>query len=61
MRKLLAGCVCSLLFACAAFAGEGHDHGEAPAAASGPALPRFTATSDMFELVGVLDGQHLAL
>ncbi len=42
-------------------AGEGHDHGEAPAAASGPALPRFTATSDMFELVGVLDGQHLAL
>ena len=44
-----------------ALAGEGHDHGEAPAAASGPALPRFAATSDLFELVGVLDGQKLAL
>lgn len=42
-------------------AGDGHDHGEAPAAAGGPALPRFAATSDLFELVGVLDGQKLAL
>lgn len=44
-----------------ALAGEGHDHGEAPATAAGPALPRFAATSDLFELVGVLDGQKLAL
>lgn len=44
-----------------ALAGEGHDYGEAPAAAAGPALPRFAATSDLFELVGVLDGQKLAL
>ena len=37
-------------------AGEGHDHGsEAPAAAS-QALPRFTAVSEAFELVGVLSG-----
>lgn len=43
-----------------ALAGDGHDHGEAPAASS-PALPRFAATSDLFELVGVLDGQKLAL
>lgn len=42
-------------------ADAGHDHGEAPAAAAGPALPRFAATSDLFELVGVLDGQKLAL
>lgn len=42
-------------------AGDGHDHGEAPAAAGGAALPRFAATSDLFELVGVLDGQKLAL
>ena len=42
-------------------AGDGHDHGEAPAASGGPALPRFAATSDLFELVGVLDGQKLAL
>lgn len=44
-----------------ALAGEGHDHGEAPAVASGPAQPRFAATSNLFELVGVLSGQKLAL
>lgn len=44
-----------------AFADAGHDHGEAPATAAGPALPRFAATSDLFELVGVLDGKKLAL
>ena len=45
----------------AVHADAGHDHGEAPAAAAGPAMPRFAATSDLFELVGVLDGQKLAL
>ena len=44
-----------------AWAGEGHDHGDAPAAMAGPALPRFTAVSELFELVGVLDGKHLTL
>jgi hypothetical protein len=44
-----------------ALAGPGHDHGEAPAAAAGTALPRFAATSDLFELVGVLDGQKITL
>jgi hypothetical protein len=41
-------------------AGEGHDHGPAPAA-TGPALPRFAASSELFELVGVLEGKRLAL
>jgi hypothetical protein len=45
----------------AVHADAGHDHGEAPAAAAGPAMPRFAATSDLFELVGVLDGQKLSL
>lgn len=44
-----------------ALADDGHNHGEAPATAAGPAMPRFAATSDLFELVGVLDGQKLAL
>ena len=44
-----------------ALADDGHNHGEAPAAAAGPSSPRFAATSDLFELVGVLDGQKLAL
>ncbi|QTN30511.1 hypothetical protein HZ993_06150 [Rhodoferax sp. AJA081-3] len=43
------------------WSGEGHDHGEAPAAVGGPAKPRFTATSEAFELVGVVDGKHIVL
>ena len=43
------------------WAGEGHDHGEAATAAGGPAKPRFTATSEAFELVGVVNGKHITL
>jgi len=51
-----------LFFASAAArAGDGHDHGEAAAAAAGPALSRFTASSELFELVGVLKGRQLTL
>ena len=42
-------------------AGDGHDHGAAAPAATGPALPRFTAVSDLFELVGVLNGKQIIL
>jgi hypothetical protein len=42
-------------------AGDGHDHGDAPAAPAGQALPRFAAVSDSFELVGVLDGKQITL
>ena len=42
-------------------AGDGHDHGEAPSAAGGPAKPRFTATSEAFELVGVVNGKNITL
>jgi hypothetical protein len=44
-----------------AHAGAGHDHGEAPAATSGAASPRFAATSENFELVGILNEKNLAL
>ncbi|MDQ5919115.1 MAG: hypothetical protein QG660_2230, partial [Pseudomonadota bacterium] len=44
-----------------ALAGDGHDHGEAPASAGGPAAPRFSSASDVFELVGVVEGKRLAL
>lgn len=40
---------------------EGHAHGNEPAAASGPTQPRFAATSDLFELVGVVNGTQLTL
>lgn len=53
----------SLLLAAPAWAGPGHDHGEdAPAASPAvPAAPRFAALSELFELVGVLDGRQLTL
>lgn len=62
-RALCAGLflATALLLASGVQADEGHDHGEAPAAASGPALPRFSASSELFELVGVLDGKQLTL
>ena len=44
-----------------AMAGDGHDHGQAAPAATGPALPRFAAVSDLFELVGVLNGKQITL
>lgn len=42
-------------------AGPGHDHGEAGPTATGSALPRFTAVSETFELVGVLNGKQITL
>lgn len=51
----------ALLGPAASLAGEGHDHGDAPRAATGPALPRFAAASELFELVGVLDGRRITL
>lgn len=44
----------SALFVTFALAGDGHDHGEAKPTAAGPASPRFTAQSDLFEAVGIL-------
>jgi hypothetical protein len=44
-----------------AHAGPGHDHGDAAPVATGPALPRFVAISESFELVGVLNGKQLTL
>jgi hypothetical protein len=46
----------------AGLAGPGHDHGDAVTAAIGStALPRFAATSETFELVGVLQDKQLTL
>ena len=44
-----------------AWAGPGHDHGDAPAAAAGSALPRVTSHSDLFELVGVVDKGEMTI
>jgi hypothetical protein len=59
----LAALLVSLAIACpgVAQAGPGHDHGEAAPATTGSALPRFTAVSETFELVGVLNGKQITL
>ncbi|KPF50823.1 hypothetical protein IP87_01560 [beta proteobacterium AAP121] len=60
-RTSAAILLAALLCAPALFAGEGHDHGHAAPAATSPALPRFTAESELFELVGVLSGRQITL
>jgi len=42
-------------------ADDGHNHDAAPSAPTGPALPRFVATSELFELVGVVNGKQLTV
>jgi hypothetical protein len=42
-------------------ADAGHDHGAAAPNISNPGLPRFAATSDLFELVGIVNGTQLTL
>lgn len=54
-------CVAALLHPSLAGAGADHDHGPSAAAAHSPALPRFAAVSESFELVGVLDGRQITL
>jgi hypothetical protein len=39
----------------------GDDHAETPVAAAGSALPRFAAESELFELVGVVNGKQITL
>ena len=54
-------CAAAILAASPAWAGPGHDHGDAAPAAVGQALPPFTAVSETFELVGVLSGKQITL
>lgn len=51
------------LWAATAAAHEGHDHGDETPAASAPivAAPRFATASDVFELVGALEGRRIVL
>ena len=43
------------------WAGAGHDHGDAPLAATGTASPRVTSHSDLFEVVGMVEGNELKI
>lgn len=56
-----AMCAAAMFVAAPTWAGPGHDHGDAAPAAVGQALPRFSAVSETFELVGVLSGKQITL
>ena len=53
--------VALVLASVAARAGEGHDHGPAAPTSTSMASPRFAAVSEIFELVGVLNGKQITL
>lgn len=61
MLIALMGVIVLALSVPTAWAGEGHDHGETPTVVGGLALPRFTAVSELFELVGVVNGKQITL
>lgn len=62
-KRLKALCLATLIAASplATWADAGHDHGAPAPAALGSGLPRFSAVSESFELVGVLNGKQLSL
>ena len=60
--RLLAAALLAAALLAPALAHEGHDHGDEPPAAALPALaPRTEASSDLFELLVVLDAAQLTL
>ena len=44
-----------------AWADAGHDHGNTPAAVTSSAAPRVTSHSDLFELVGMVEGNEMKI
>ena len=63
LKRLNAFCLATLVVATpiTSWADAGHDHGAPAAAAPGSGTPRFSAVSETFELVGVLNGKQLTL
>lgn len=62
MNNFLRVALAMAIGACnTALAGPGHDHGDDAASPAPAGLPRFAAASELFELVGVLDGSRLTL
>jgi membrane fusion protein, heavy metal efflux system len=63
MMRFLKSCALLVTLAFIAtitIAGPGHDHGhDAPANVTSPASPRFAASSDLFEVVGILKDKEL--
>jgi cobalt-zinc-cadmium efflux system membrane fusion protein len=65
-RRLLATIFIAFFVACVtvsnpAFASPGHDHGDKPTVTTGTAAPRVSAHSDLFELVGMVQGNEMKI
>ena len=58
---LIATLLILIVFINPVWAGPGHDHGDEPAAATGTASPRVSTHSDLFELVGKVEGNSLKI
>ena len=63
LKRLNVYCLATFIAATpfTAWADAGHDDSAAPTAAASSAQPQFTAVSETFELVGVLNGKLLTL
>lgn len=61
LRGALAAFALLIAVASPTLAGPGHDHGPETSTADGTVLPRFTAVSELFELVGILNGKSLTV
>jgi hypothetical protein len=63
MTSILVALSAAIALAPFSVAGPGHDHSHDHAAptATGPALPRFAAQSDLFDAVGVLGKEELVI
>lgn len=59
--RLLLVSLVSLLLPALSTAGPGHDHGDAAVATAAPASPRFSAITELFEVVGIVERDHLAV
>ena len=60
-RNLLVWLAMAMFMSLSARADDVHNHDAAPATPTGPALPRFAATSELFELVGVVNDKQLTV
>ena len=57
----LAALIALMAYSTATHADEGHDHGDAAPVATGTGSPRVGVHSDLFELVGIVDGGAMTI
>lgn len=61
MKKILLALISSMVFTTAAIAGPGHSHDEPAAPTASNPIPKLQAHSEIFEIVGMVEGSKLRL